>query len=39
MLRSVLALGRVDPGYDPNNVLTFFVQPRAPQPAGLPEQS
>jgi len=33
MLRSFVALGRVDPGYDPNNVLTFFLQPRA-QEAG-----
>jgi putative ABC transport system permease protein len=32
MLRSVLALGRVNPGYDPTNVLTFFVQPQAQQP-------
>src|SRR2546425_3664056 len=31
MLRSFVALGRVDPGYDPNNVLTFFLQPRAPE--------
>ena len=27
MLRSFVALGRVNPGYDPNNVLTFFLQP------------
>jgi predicted permease len=27
MLRSVVALGRVDPGYDPNNVLTFVLGP------------
>ena len=33
MLRSVLALSRVDPGYDPNNVLTFFLQSQARQPA------
>jgi putative ABC transport system permease protein len=34
MLRSVLALGRVDPGYDPNQVLTFFARGGpAPQPA------
>ena len=26
MLRSVLALGQVNPGYDPNNVLTFVLQ-------------
>ena len=32
MLRSVLALGRVNPGYDPSNVLTFFLQPQAQQP-------
>jgi hypothetical protein len=32
MLRSVLALGRVNPGYDPTNVLTFFVQPQAQLP-------
>ena len=31
MLRSVLALGRVDPGYDPNNVLTFVLAPQARQ--------
>jgi len=31
MLRSVLALSRVDPGYDPNNVLTFFLQSQARQ--------
>ena len=30
MLRSVVALGRVDPGYDPNHVLTFVLQPQAP---------
>jgi putative ABC transport system permease protein len=29
MLRSFVALGRVEPGFDPNNVLTFFLQPRA----------
>ena len=33
MLRSVLALARVNPGYDPNHVLTFFVRPQARQPA------
>ena len=32
MLRSVVALGRIEPGYDPNNVLTFFVQSQARQP-------
>jgi putative ABC transport system permease protein len=32
MLRSVLALGQVKPGYDPNNVLTFVLQSRARQP-------
>jgi putative ABC transport system permease protein len=32
MLRSVIALGRVNPGYDPNNVLTFVLQPQARQP-------
>jgi len=32
MLRSVLALGRVNPGYDPSHVLTFFLQPQARQP-------
>jgi predicted permease len=32
MLRSVLALARVDPGYDPNQVLTFVLQSRARQP-------
>jgi predicted permease len=31
MLRSFVALGRVNPGYDPANVLTFFLQPTAPQ--------
>jgi putative ABC transport system permease protein len=31
MLRSFVALGRVDPGFDPNSVLTFFLQPRAQQ--------
>jgi predicted permease len=29
MLRSVLALARVNPGYDPNNVLTFILQSRS----------
>ncbi len=33
MLRSVLALTRVDPGYDPNNLLTFLLRAQAPQPA------
>jgi putative ABC transport system permease protein len=32
MMRSVIALGRVNPGFDPNNVLTFFLQSQAPQP-------
>jgi len=32
MLRSMLALGRVNPGYDPNNVLTFLVRTQAQQP-------
>src|SRR5262252_1501360 len=31
MLRSVLALSRVDPGFDPNNVLTFILQARSRQ--------
>jgi predicted permease len=31
MLRSVIALGRVDPGYDPNHVLTFVLAPQARQ--------
>jgi len=31
MLRSVLALGRVDPGYDPDRVLTFVLAPQARQ--------
>jgi len=33
MLRSVIALGRVNPGYDPNNVLTFLLPAQLPQPA------
>jgi putative ABC transport system permease protein len=34
MLRSVLALGRVDPGFDPGQVLTFFARGGpSPQPA------
>jgi predicted permease len=32
MLRSVVALGHVEPGYDANNVLTFLVQTQARQP-------
>ncbi|MCU1381922.1 MAG: hypothetical protein JWL71_619 [Acidobacteria bacterium] len=32
MLRSVLALALVDPGYDPDNVLTFALQSSARQP-------
>jgi predicted permease len=32
MMRSVLALGRVNPGFDPNHVLTFVLQSRAPLP-------
>jgi putative ABC transport system permease protein len=32
MLRSVLELGRVNPGFDPNNVLTFLLQSRARLP-------
>jgi putative ABC transport system permease protein len=32
MLRSVLELGRVNPGFDPNNVLTFLLQSRARVP-------
>src|SRR4029077_5888703 len=33
MLRSVVALAQVNPGYDPNHVLTFVLQSRAPQAA------
>jgi putative ABC transport system permease protein len=33
MLRTVVALARVNPGYDPNHVLTFVLQSRAPQAA------
>jgi putative ABC transport system permease protein len=33
MLRSVIALGRVDPGYDPANVLTFLLPAQQQQPA------
>ena len=32
MLRTVLALARVDPGFDPDHVLTFVVQSQARQP-------
>ena len=32
MLRSVVELGRVNPGFDPNGVLTFQLRSRAPQP-------
>ncbi len=31
MLRSFVALGRVNPGYDTNNVLTFFLPAQFPQ--------
>jgi putative ABC transport system permease protein len=31
MLRSFLALGRIDPGYDPTRVLTFALGPQARQ--------
>src|SRR4051812_9988555 len=31
MLRSVVELARVNPGFDPNNVLTFLVRSRSPQ--------
>ncbi|HEV3142143.1 MAG TPA: ABC transporter permease [Vicinamibacterales bacterium] len=33
MLRSVLILQRVNPGYDPSNVLTFLMPARQPQEA------
>jgi putative ABC transport system permease protein len=33
MLRSVLVLTRVNPGFDSNNVLTFFLPARTPQEA------
>ena len=33
MLRSFAALGRVDPGYDPANVLTFLLPAQQQQPA------
>ena len=32
MIRSFLALQRVDPGYDPNQILTFFKPPARPTP-------
>ncbi|MBI3401881.1 MAG: ABC transporter permease [Acidobacteria bacterium] len=32
MLRSIIELSRINPGYDANNVLTFFVQPQSRQP-------
>jgi predicted permease len=32
MLRSFIALGRIDPGFDPNHVLTFGLAPQARQP-------
>ncbi len=32
MLRSFVALQRIDPGFDPTNVLTFTMQPRANRP-------
>ncbi len=31
MLRSVVALAQVNPGFDPNHVLTFVLQSRAPR--------
>lgn len=31
MLRSIIELSRIHPGYDANNVLTFFVQPQSRQ--------
>jgi predicted permease len=31
MLRSFVALGRVDPGFDPHNVLTFLLPAQLPQ--------
>ena len=34
MLRSVLALARIEPGYDPANVLTFVLQSRSREPEG-----
>ena len=35
MLRSIVALSRVNPGYDPNNVLTFLLPAQGQQPAEL----
>jgi putative ABC transport system permease protein len=32
MLRSFVALQRMDPGFDPRNVLTFYLTPRAQTP-------
>ena len=32
MLRSFVALQRMDPGFDPKNVLTFYLTPRAQEP-------
>ena len=32
MLRTIIALARVEPGFDPNGVLTFVLQARARQP-------
>jgi putative ABC transport system permease protein len=32
MLRSIIALSRINPGFDPDKLLTFFVQPQARQP-------
>ena len=32
MLRSFVALGRINPGFDPNHVLTFGLAPQARQP-------
>jgi len=32
MLRSFVVLGRVDPGFDPRNVLTFLLPAQFPQP-------
>jgi putative ABC transport system permease protein len=31
MLRSIIALSRINPGFDASNVLTFFVQPQSRQ--------
>ena len=33
MVRSFIALGQVNPGFDPSGVLTFFLQAPAPQAA------